>query len=123
LIPSAKRIRIGAFQYRDATSSATTRHVTPSAAFVADDAANDAAEDGPSGVSCAISSAASAMTSSTASLATSLNVKQVGNEQFEMRFDVDPSRFGALLGQGGRVKRQLEAETGGSFVVPKSDLI
>jgi hypothetical protein len=49
-----------------------------------------------------------------------MNVRQVGNELFEMRFDADPARFGALLGQQGRVKRQLEAETGGSFIVPKS---
>jgi len=94
------------------------RQQQPSVAFVAGDE-TDAADDGPSGVSCAIASAATS--SSAASSSTSLNVKQLGNELFEMRFDVDPSRFGALLGQGGRTKRQLEAETGGSFTVPKSD--
>jgi hypothetical protein len=114
-VPAAKRIRIGAFQYRDATSTAL-RTSTPAVAFVADE--SDAADDGPSGVSCALAS-----TAATASVtSSSVNVKQLGNEQFEMRFDAEPTRFGALLGQGGRIKRQLEAETGGSFVIPKSSI-
>ncbi len=115
-------ISIGSFRYRSSPQlfvGASGAAPSPAAAPADDVAdADTGADDGPSGVACVASVAAAAVDSDAA--ADAVVVAKVANG-FEARVEGEPSAFGALIGQQGRVKRQLESESAARFDVPASE--
>ena len=119
-------ISIGSFRYRavsplyNAGSGASAAPVT-----AVDDVADTGADDGPSGVACVAAVAAASNDDAAGGGdgdddAAAVVVAKVANG-FELRVEGEPSAFGALIGAQGRVKRQLESESGARFDVPASE--